>query len=263
MELGQRLRQARLEAGLSQRQLCGDAITRNMLSLIENGSARPSMDTLRYLAARLGKPMGYFLEEQAVTSPNQAIMAVAREAAAEQALELLKDYRTPDPIFDPERYLLEALCAMTAAEHALETGKPGLAASLLAQAAQAGQQTPYYTPELEQRRLLLCHKAKTMPASALAALLPDNTEELLLRTEAALEQGDTKKAQAMLDAADSRNSTWHVLQADIYYVNRKFTQAATHYQQAEPSKKIYARLETCYRELRDFEKAYYYACQQR
>jgi transcriptional regulator with XRE-family HTH domain len=54
MELGQRLRQARLEAGLSQRQLCGDTITRNMLSLIENGSARPSMDTLRCLAARLG-----------------------------------------------------------------------------------------------------------------------------------------------------------------------------------------------------------------
>ena len=66
MELGQRLKQARLEAGLSQRQLCGEEITRNMLSQIENGSARPSMDTLRYLAARLGKPMGYFLEEQAV-----------------------------------------------------------------------------------------------------------------------------------------------------------------------------------------------------
>ena len=29
MELGEKLRNARLEAGLSQRQLCGDAITRN------------------------------------------------------------------------------------------------------------------------------------------------------------------------------------------------------------------------------------------
>lgn len=34
MELGQRLKQARLEAGMSQRQLCGDVITRNMLSQI-------------------------------------------------------------------------------------------------------------------------------------------------------------------------------------------------------------------------------------
>ena len=63
MELGQRLRQARLEAGLSQRQLCGEVITRNMLSQIENGSARPSMETLRYLASRLGKPISFFLEE--------------------------------------------------------------------------------------------------------------------------------------------------------------------------------------------------------
>ena len=38
MELGEKLRQARLEAGLTQRQLCGDQITRNMLSLIENGA---------------------------------------------------------------------------------------------------------------------------------------------------------------------------------------------------------------------------------
>ena len=57
MELGEKLKQARLESGLSQRQLCGDTITRNMLSLIENGAARPSMDTLTVLAARLGKPV--------------------------------------------------------------------------------------------------------------------------------------------------------------------------------------------------------------
>ena len=56
MALSQRLKQARLEAGLSQKALCGDRITRNMLSQIENGSARPSMDTLRYLAQQLGKP---------------------------------------------------------------------------------------------------------------------------------------------------------------------------------------------------------------
>ena len=34
MSLGEKLRQARLEAGLSQRALCGGEITRNMLSRI-------------------------------------------------------------------------------------------------------------------------------------------------------------------------------------------------------------------------------------
>ena len=89
MELGARLRQARLEAGISQRQLCGDVITRNMLSQIENGSARPSMDTLRYLAGQLGKPLSYFLEDDAVTSPNQELMEKLRLAAPSDALHLV------------------------------------------------------------------------------------------------------------------------------------------------------------------------------
>ena len=50
MNLGEKLRLARVEAGLSQRELCGDRITRNMLSQIENGLASPSVATLQYLA---------------------------------------------------------------------------------------------------------------------------------------------------------------------------------------------------------------------
>ena len=41
MELGEKIRQARLEAGLSQRALCGDVITRNMLSQIETALPSP------------------------------------------------------------------------------------------------------------------------------------------------------------------------------------------------------------------------------
>ena len=81
MELGEKLRAARLEQGLSQRALCGEKITRNMLSRIEHGAARPSMQTLQYLAQRLGKPVSFFLEEAAVT-PNQVAMAKARAAFA-------------------------------------------------------------------------------------------------------------------------------------------------------------------------------------
>ena len=83
MTIGEKLRQARLEMGLSQRQLCGEVVTRNMLSLIENGSAKPSMKTLQYLASQLGKSVSYFLEEQVQLSENQPAMEQAEEAAAE------------------------------------------------------------------------------------------------------------------------------------------------------------------------------------
>ena len=106
MSLGEALRQARLEAGLSQRALCGDEITRNMLSRIENGVAQPSMRTLQYLASRLNKPMSYFLDEQAVVSSNQQVMEGARRlydlGQFDEALEAFNDYAEPDPVYDRE-----------------------------------------------------------------------------------------------------------------------------------------------------------------
>lgn len=46
---------------MTQKELAGDMISRNMLSLIENGAASPSISTLTYLASRLGVPAGYFI----------------------------------------------------------------------------------------------------------------------------------------------------------------------------------------------------------
>ena len=138
MELGEKLRQARLEAGLSQRQLCGGHLTRNMLSLIENGNARPSMDTLKYLASRLGKPVSYFLEEDAVTSPNQGVMEFARRLYdageyAEAAL-VLEAYQRGDPIFDREESLLRKLTLLAQAEQAIEEKREPYALELLEKA---------------------------------------------------------------------------------------------------------------------------------
>ena len=264
MELGQRLKQARLEKGLSQRQLCGDVITRNMLSLIENGSAHPSMDTLRYLAAQLEKPVSFFLEEETV-SVNQSFIMQARQAPALQALTILKDYQKPDPAFDPEYYLLTALSCMTLAEQAIDENRLPLASQLLEQAAQAGGNTIYYTPEVEQRRLLLCHRAKTASASILAAKLPDNSAELILRACGALEEGDHSRCAALLNAVQKRDAYWHYLRAEVYFAQKQYAAAAEHYRKGEAYNplQIYVRLEQCYKELEDFKHAYYYACKQR
>ncbi|MBR2896660.1 MAG: helix-turn-helix transcriptional regulator, partial [Oscillospiraceae bacterium] len=54
MTLGEKLRQLRRGLGMTQKELAGERITRNMLSQIESGTATPSMKTLQYLAERLG-----------------------------------------------------------------------------------------------------------------------------------------------------------------------------------------------------------------
>ncbi len=258
MELGQRIKEARLEKGLSQRALCGSTITRNMLSLIENGSAKPSMDTLRYLAAQLEKPIGYFLEEACV-SPNQTCILAARCAPADQALEILKDYRAPDPVFDPEYHLLKALSAMALAEKAILENRRMLAGQLLAAAQEAATASPYCTQELERRRLLLCYRARTDSAAKLAAQLPDCREETLLRAEAALEAGDAVRCAALLDGLAERSDSWYFLRGEACLAQQQYDQAARHYLCIKnQDKRICSRLEECYRELGDFEKAYHY-----
>lgn len=258
MELGQRIKAARLEKGLSQRALCGNVITRNMLSLIENGSAKPSMDTLRYLSAQLEKPIGYFLEESCV-SPNQTCILAARGMPEDQLVEALKDYKAPDEVFDPEYYLLMAIGAMALAEKAIEENRLPLAGQYLSQAKDAGKASIYYTPELEQRRLLLCFRAKTDSAADLAAGLPDRREETLLRAEAALEEKAYSRCASFLDSMAERDDTWYFLRGEACLAQQKYDQAAQHYLRIEnQDKRICSRLEACYRELGDFEKAYHY-----
>ena len=46
MTLGEKLRRTRMEKGLTQAEVAGDRITRNMLSQIENDVASPSVGTL-------------------------------------------------------------------------------------------------------------------------------------------------------------------------------------------------------------------------
>jgi len=266
MELGQRLKQARLELGLSQRQLCENLITRNMLSQIENGSARPSMEVLRALAARLGKSVSYFLEEDVVISSNQTVMETARKAFARKDFDAvrrtLEDYRTPDKVFDGEWALLEALSCLALSRQALEEDRRPLAVQLLEQCAAFGQKSPYYDPALERQRLLLL--AKIQPE--VLEQLPEMDEELCLRGKAALDKGDARRAAQILDAVeDQTDAHWCLLRGEAAFKLGEHKAAAAFFHQAEAAfpGQTAAWLEGCYRELEDYKMAYYYACKQK
>ena len=261
MELGQRIKEARLAAGLSQRQLCGDVITRNMLSQIENGSARPSMDTLRYLAAQLEKPLSFFLMET-VASANQDRMQSARQVFATknyaQALQILESYQHPDAIFDAEYYLLRALCAME-----LASQMPPNAAALLAQAHSDGQKSPYFTQDLERRRLLLLAKNKLDHPQNIASALPSEDEALLLFAQAAFDQENYDRCQALFHAAqDPSASGWQILMGDLALAQQDPATAAGYYEKADDPG-VYRKLEQCYLQLENYKMAYFYACKQR
>ena len=268
MELGEKIKQARLEAGLSQRQLCGDVVTRNMLSQIENGSARPSMDTLRYFAQQLGKTMSYFLEEDAVLSPNQQVMAGARKAYDsgewETVLETLKEFRQPDELFCRERNLLEALATLELARNALSQGKDLWARQLLEELKL--EASDYCTKELRRGRSLILGMAAPEERAKICRELPSLDEELLLRAEDALGRGDSLRSEALLEAAEDKTAHhWNLLRGQTHLTRGQFTKAAVCFLRVEEvyPQICYPSLEQCYRELGNYEKAYEYACKQK
>ncbi|MBE6959001.1 MAG: helix-turn-helix transcriptional regulator [Ruminococcaceae bacterium] len=253
MDIGMRLRQARLEMGLSQRQLCGDVITRNMLSQIENGTARPSMDTLVYLAARLNRPVAYFLDGE-ISSPNAVCMEKARNLFTQgkliEADAALQEYRAPDGFFDEEWGLLKTLVLLGRAEE--EMDRPGYALELLEQAAR--QKSCYLTKETERRRLLLLAQVSREPVE-----LPSEDLSLRLRAKAALQAGDGVRCRALLEACEEKEcAAWRHLRAEAAFRMGDFALAAEYYPEH-----CYQRLEECYRNLGDYKMAYEYACKQR
>jgi transcriptional regulator with XRE-family HTH domain len=267
MTLGEKIKQARLEAGLSQRQLCGEEVTRNMLSQIENGAAKPSMATLSYFAARLGKTVSYFLEEDAVLSPNLAVIARAREAIFKgdgQVLQILSDYRGPDATFDLEFQLLSRLGALGAAREAVQKGQNPYAAEILEHLDVL--QDGYCADSLEKQRLLLLATVRPQLRHEICTKLPSIDEELLLRARDALDRGELDRSEHLLEAAQDHNGAdWNFLRGEVHLVRQQFAAAAVCYHKAEAyhSKKCAIRLERCYRELEDFKKAYEYACKVR
>src|SRR5207247_7522529 len=62
-KLGERLREARTAAGMSQAQLGAPYFTRAHVSAIELGKIRPAMRSLEHMAKKLDKPASYFLDD--------------------------------------------------------------------------------------------------------------------------------------------------------------------------------------------------------
>jgi tetratricopeptide (TPR) repeat protein len=83
--LGERVRTARRELGLSQAQLAGEELTKGFISQLESGQVRPSIRSLQLIASRLSKPLDYFLgDERLETHKRVAFHRLAAEAAVER-----------------------------------------------------------------------------------------------------------------------------------------------------------------------------------
>jgi transcriptional regulator with XRE-family HTH domain len=86
-----RVRQARIERGLSLADLAGIEVSRDFIHQLEQGLARPSIGVLEVIAHRTGKPLEYFTtgEFQATRGPDLSSDLIATSKRLERLASTL------------------------------------------------------------------------------------------------------------------------------------------------------------------------------
>lgn len=75
-ELGERIKKLRKNQKMTLAELAGTKLTKGMLSLIENGKAQPSMDSLHYIAKQLGVEVTELLQDGHVEEIRSILLQV-------------------------------------------------------------------------------------------------------------------------------------------------------------------------------------------
>ena len=133
--LGERVRQLRVAAGLTQTDLAGDRFSKEYVSQIERGKTRPTRETIEWLAAKLGVDAG-FLERGVSADERSRVEAMLARAEAlannhqyDEAVEELESSRTA--VLATGAVELEARALQTEAWARMERGEVRPALQLL------------------------------------------------------------------------------------------------------------------------------------
>ena len=165
MNIGKKIKQIRTEKLMTQSELAGDEITRNMLSQIENGSAQPSLSTIKYLAGKLGVPAGYLLSEgdEEFVYNKTRVMKNIKKAYADKSYGMCREMCLSSfEELDDELELILTDCCIGEAEELIRDGKLRYACELLDEAWAHSQNTIYSTVTQRNRAYIMFHLMKSL-----------------------------------------------------------------------------------------------------
>ncbi len=168
MDIGKKIKRLRTEKLMTQSELTGGEITRNMLSRIENGAALPSLGTVVYLAGKLGVPAGYLLSEgeEEFIYHKTSVMKNVRRAYVDKRFELCRDIcLTEFEEYDDELELILTDCCLGVAEECIKKGQLHKACSYLDEAVLHSRQTMFdTTTQKNSIEIMFCLLKSISPA---------------------------------------------------------------------------------------------------
>ncbi|MBQ9777743.1 MAG: helix-turn-helix transcriptional regulator [Clostridia bacterium] len=275
MHIGEKIKTLRQSKLMTQSELAGNHITRNMLSSIEHGTALPSLPTALYLAERLSVPVGYLLAQDGDELAYRKMTEIANIRSAfaagdwQGALSIIN--ATFEGSEDDELSLIRARSEYGLAQKALESGRLRPAVAAFDRALQACEKTVYDTAWL-RARIAVCFRylgniSPTLSSDVLdadeverARALGDELCEYVLALEqdggasydfyCERHQGspyaDRLHALALMQAGEYRQAL-SVLEALLSH--EKLTFGVLLYE-------VFGDLEVCYRKNDDYKRAY-------
>ena len=289
MNLGEKIKAARLERNMTQKDVVGDYITRNMLSKIENGSATPSVKTLEYLAGALGLPAGYFMTASGGDELTPGCVADARahfkQGEFEACIQVL-DTLELDGGYRDEVNLLQARAKIGMSKKAMADGRYEEAIRLAREAIVHNDSSLYVSAAFRTEALLLIARCTMELEGDFDRALDEYQNSYqdqglgefyrLTMAEYHIGKGDMTAAKREMDSiarlSDTSKPVYLMLQGSIELKDKQFEAAAKQLEKAEQLARttgssyfmssLYAMLEHCYREMEDFKKAYHYASMQ-
>ena len=279
MNIGQKIRSLRVAKLMTQSELAGNHITRNMLSSIENGNAQPSLSTIQYIAKALNVPVGFLLAEEGdeiVYQKMNGLANIKRAYRAEdwmgcRSLCLLS---CPEP--DDEIRLILANCDLEIAKDAFWKGKIRYACRFFDEAMLYAAETLYPSKHVRAEAQVYFRYMTRISQTLYSDVLDEGeTHDLVSKTAfsvylnalEALERDDEATVELLLKQISSDLFFEEHLRAKLQIYRKQYTEARARLLRLLDTEiplsevglyAVLCDLEICCREIEDFKGAYRY-----
>ena len=289
LSLGQKIKLLRLEKKMTQKTLAGSTITRNMLSQIENDLATPSVKTLEYLAGRLEKPVGYFLDEEKLdddTAIIKKLLKIHESKDYERCHALLEKVILEHPKLAQNQVIMDIFinCHMLLGEELMNQGKLDSALEALGRILQYEQYLLIMSDVYLYKVYDKISEVQSLRNNLVEAkLYADKSRELLSKLVADREvqdlyvkllEGDLESAEAALLKIEPRGydaynmARYQMALGNMFMRKENFEEAITVLEKAKEfyvsndyktmAAVVYEDLSKCYFEMSSFKLAYDY-----
>ena len=280
MNIGEKIRSLRVAKLMTQAELAGNQITRNMLSSIENGNAQPSLSTILYIAKALNVPVGFLLAEEGdeiVYQKMNGLANIKRAYRAEDWMGCRSLCLASCPEPDDEIRLILANCDLGIAKSAFWEGRIRFACRFFDEAMLYASETLYPAMYVRAEAAVYFRYMSRISPTLYSDVLDDgdlgdflckNTFSSYLEALERLEEGDRCGADTCCKDIESDSFFKEHLQIKFLMYDQLFEQAKNNLLRLLEAEiplneislyAILSDLEICCREIEDYKGAYRYS----